>query len=361
MRTANKGEWSELYTLFKLLGEKKIHAGDGELKKLEEYYPILNVLRVEENRCMEYFIDKDIVIITRDKQEVTRIKVSDFLEQSKELFSRIKQGSERKGAFEIPSIEEFLQKIRCKKIKAQALDKADIHIVIHDYHTGLKPNLGFSIKSDAGSSPTLLNASNPTTFVFEVAGGNIDDDSVMRINSIKSKKKLQDRVNAIVAQGSQLKFARIPNSTFEGNLRMIDSHLPEIIGWMMADSYLARNTKIKHATERIQKANPLNYNLSGGHDFYGYKIKSLMVCATLGMLPATPWSGRYEATGGYIVVKEDGDLICFHIYDRNLLEDYLFNNTKFETPESSRYEMGKIYKIEDKYYFNLVLQIRFIK
>lgn len=85
-----------------------------------------------------------------------------------------------------------------------------------------------------------------------------------------------------------------------------------------------------------------------------------MVCIALGMLPATRWNGKYEATGGYIVVKSDGDVICFHIYDRNLLEDYLFCNTKFETPKSSRYEMGQIYKRGDKYFFNLILQIRFI-
>lgn len=47
MITANKGEWSELYVLFKLLGEKKVHAGDGNLNKLEAYYPVLKVLRDE--------------------------------------------------------------------------------------------------------------------------------------------------------------------------------------------------------------------------------------------------------------------------------------------------------------------------
>ena len=29
-KTANKGEWSEIYVLFKLLGEKKVFAGDGD-------------------------------------------------------------------------------------------------------------------------------------------------------------------------------------------------------------------------------------------------------------------------------------------------------------------------------------------
>ena len=51
--TGNKGEWSEIYTLFRLLGEGKVHAGDENLNKLELYYPILNVIR-EESKKYEY-------------------------------------------------------------------------------------------------------------------------------------------------------------------------------------------------------------------------------------------------------------------------------------------------------------------
>ena len=358
--TANKGEWSELYVLFKLLSDKRIYAGDGNLNKLEAFYPVLSVLRDELTRNLEYSINNDIVIVTEDGYEVSRINVTDFIGQSEILFSSIQNAPKGKGAFEIPSINDFLGKIHCQKIKAKSSDKADIHVVIHDYHTGMKPKLGFSIKSDAGSSPTLLNASKPTTFVYEVVCNSFNDEKMNTINAIGGRRKLQDRVNAIAEMGGVLKFANIPNSIFESNLRMIDSYLPEIIGWMIADSYLVRDMNIRRAVDRIRNSNPLNYNLTDGHDFYGYKLKALMVCTALGMLPATQWNGRYEATGGYIVVKEDGDVICFHLYDRNLLEDYLFYNTKFETPKSERYEMGNIYKIGDKYFFNLILQIRFI-
>ena len=40
--TANKGEWSELYVLFKLLGEKKLYAGDGDLNRLDAFYRFSN-------------------------------------------------------------------------------------------------------------------------------------------------------------------------------------------------------------------------------------------------------------------------------------------------------------------------------
>lgn len=62
--SGNKGEWSEIYALFRLLGEGKVHAGDADMNKLDLYYPILNVIR-EESKRYEYKpdIEQNIVII----------------------------------------------------------------------------------------------------------------------------------------------------------------------------------------------------------------------------------------------------------------------------------------------------------
>lgn len=359
MITANKGEWSELYVLFRLLGDKKIHAGDGDLNKLDVYYPVLKVLRDELQRHLEYYLDSDIVVISEDGKEFSRIKTDRFLEESKLLFSNIQDGGTGVGAFEIPALDDFLQKIHCEKVKAKSLDKADIHIVIHDYHTGMTPNLGFSIKSEAGASPTLLNASLATRFVFEVTGDSMSDTLMEEINGINTKSKAMDRITSLYESNCQLKYKTVPNSTFRGNLLMIDSNMPNILGWLLQDCYRIKNLKINAAVERAKIVNPLHYELDEGHDQYGYKVKALMVATALGMLPATTWSGRYDATGGYIVVKGDGDVVCFHIYDRNMLEDYLFKNTKFETPSTTRHNFGYVYKEDGKYYFDLILQIRF--
>ena len=43
----NKGEWSEIYTLFKLLGDGKVYAGDANMNKMEIFYPIMEILREE--------------------------------------------------------------------------------------------------------------------------------------------------------------------------------------------------------------------------------------------------------------------------------------------------------------------------
>ncbi len=363
MISANKGEWSELYVMFKLLGEKRLYDSDVNLNKLETFYPIVNIIRYELKRKKDYTIDgiSNIVIITeKDKKEVIRVSTCEFLEEANKLLDKIKTGGNTmKGAFEIPEIEPFMRNINCEKIKAQSTEKADIYIILHDYHTNITSKFGFSIKSDLGNSPTLLNASQATKIRYQLVDGKMNDDTAKSINSKLGKTKLQERMKAIHDKGCRLQFSSIPNDIFRGNLQMIDSSMPEIIAWMLGNSYFEGKKNFKEALERINEVNPMHFDMQNGHKFYEYKIKSLMTAVALGMLPATPWSGYLEATGGYLIVKENGEVVCFHIYNRNVLEDYLINNTKFDTPDSKRYNMGKIYREGDRYYFDLVLQIRF--
>lgn len=79
------------------------------------------------------------------------------------------------------------------------------------------------------------------------------------------------------------------------------------------------------------------------------------------MTPAKAWTGRYNATGGIIIVKEDGELVCYHIYNKNEFEDYLVKNTRFEQASTTRYNFGKLYKEKESILIKLNLQIRFLK
>ena len=76
-------------------------------------------------------------------------------------------------------------------------------------------------------------------------------------------------------------------------------------------------------------------------------------------MPGKPWNGRYDANGGYIVVKESGDILCYHFYDRNRFEDFLYNNAYLERSSTRRHEYAQIVKEEDgTLSFKLNLQIR---
>lgn len=41
------------------------------------------------------------------------------------------------------------------------------------------------------------------------------------------------------------------------------------------------------------------------------------------MKPAKPWDGLDEQTVAYIIVKADGEILAYHIYNRNFFEQYL--------------------------------------
>ena len=53
------------------------------------------------------------------------------------------------------------------------------------------------------------------------------------------------------------------------------------------------------------------------------------------MMPSKEWDGQYEANGGYVIVKEDGDVLAYYIYNRGAFETYLLNNTKLERGSTS--------------------------
>ncbi len=130
---------------------------------------------------------------------------------------------------------------------------------------------------------------------------------------------------------------------------------------MVYSFYTSTNTKLIDLVADIAIKNPINFDVSEHHPFYLYKVKRLLTDIALGMMPSKVWTGELEATGGYLVVKEDGEILAYHIYNRNDFEDYLFNNTKLDTASTTRYEFGVIYEQDDVQFINLNLQIRFIK
>lgn len=355
--TGNKGEWSEIYAFFRLLGEGKVHAGDADLNKLDLYYPILSIIR-EESKRYEYKPnqDKHIVVVDEDGHVFVRISMDKFMSESKMLLSAIKESKQR--AFAVPSTESFMGKIGCTKLKAPSKDKADIHIVIHDLHTSMTHNLGFSIKSQLGSPSTLLNATEATNIRYLVVGKEMNDKELQEINSIEDHLP---RMQALVEKGYKLQYSDIEHQTFKNNLLFLDTCMPEFIAaCLICDSMPNSTSKIKDAVELVAKQNPFGFTGNDVIAFYEHKMKVLLLDAALGMTPAKEWKGRYDANGGYLVVRKDGEIVCYHFYNPNDVEDYLYNNTRFERGSRSRHHFGSLYRGDDgKVYIKLNLQIRF--
>lgn len=359
MLTGNKGEWSEIYTLLKIISDKNLFSGDSDLKKIESLiFPIIKILRDESNGTYEYAYESDLVIIKGTDEEF-RIPITEFQKKAAILLSKLKETTS--ATFSIPEIETFIKSFNCISIKAKSSIKSDIRIVIHDQRTGTTPELGFSIKSQLGSASTLLNAGKTTNFIFEITNSLLTESQIQEINGIESKSKIKDRITKIKEFKGTLDFKQTENSIFGNNLTLIDSLLPQILGEIIYLFFTSQHSKTVDLVNEISKINPLNFNFETGHPFYSYKIKRFLTDIALGMMPSKVWTGKLDATGGYLVVKEDGEILCYHIYNRNEFEEYLLNNTKFETASSTRHDFGSVYELNNKQYIKLNLQIRFIK
>ena len=355
--TGNRGEWSELYTLLRLLETGRLYAADDKLAIIDDvYFPVLKILRKErekeEEKQLVYEImepEKKIALFVNGEKAV-EIPQQELGKDARLLLYAIKAGGDR--AFEISGAEGIMQRLQCYKIKASGTEKADITVQIHDSNTGYKPIVGFSIKSDLGSAPTLLNASDATNFIYECKG--ISDEEANRINAIDTRNKILDRMAAV---GDRLKFAGAKNRKFADNLMLIDSMMDDILGEMLLPFYRGEASTVVGLVKLLEEKDHLKVRKKG---FYEYKIKKLLAAVALGMMPSKEWDGRDEANGGYIIVREDGECVAYHIYNRDEFEQYLLNNTKLERGSTTRHGFASIYEMEGKKYMNLNLQIRFV-
>lgn len=357
MITGNIGEWSELYVLLKLLADGKLYAADADLNKLNEVYsPLLKVFRQEiDTEEIEYRVDskKHEVELYINGDKIKRITSTWLSDAVSQLYAGIKSGNE-KGAFSIPASQKIMSEMHCKRIKAKTEDKADIKVQIHDTMTGRQNICGFSIKSDLGAAPSLLNASQQTNFIYRLE--NISSADMNEINSINTKTKIIDRIEKI-GKLSEFRFVCVDSETFSQNLTLIDSMMDDILGNLLIYFYRDGLSKLTDAVTALERDNPLGYAKPG---VYRYKVKKFLCAVALGMVPGKAWDGRDEANGGYIIVKKDGDVVTYHLYNRDNFETYLLNNTRFERPSTGRNKYAEIYDYEGEKRIRLNMQIRFI-
>lgn len=360
--SGNKGEWSEIYVFLRLLEMGKLYAADSELNKLDDvFYNIINIIRNENAGILEFRIDHVneliSVVNTETNIDLCNISINEFKENADKLYNEIV--SANTPSFSVEEVEAFLDSMNVNSLKAKSTDKADIRIKIHDINTGYESVQGFSIKSRLGGASTLINAGKTTNFIYEITGP-VNDNVMNTFNDCSKvfKNKFTYLKNTA---GCDIAYHGMENETFEDNLSLIDGDLPKICAYMLAEYYSSGVNTVQRSLNALIGSNPLNYNLSKGQPFYQYKFKKFLTDSALGMLPSKPWDGRADATGGYIIVREDSEVLCYHLFNRNEFENYLISNTKFETASTSRHDFGYIYEDNGRYFLKLNLQIRFIK
>lgn len=360
--SANKGEWSEIYAHFKLLADGKLYSGDAQLNKLTEiFFPIIQIMRLEkDNREYIYKISNDglmVDILAEGDFPLLSIPSESFAQIAQTLLEHILSAEET--TFSDEEVEGFMATVKMFKVKAK--DKSDIRMMIHNLRTDQSTSLGYSIKSRLGADSTLLNTNRDGTNFLFLVNGELSSEQIKRINSLPT---INARIDALYDYGGTLTYRGVVNPTLRNNLRYLDSDMHRIIAYCLFGyySHRAASSTVSDVAKFVSYCNPCDYPTNTGMDFYEHKLKQFLITFALGMTANKPWDGIIQANGGYIVVKEDGDIVCYHFYDRNQLEDYLFENTYFDTPSTSRHDHGSIIRdeTEDLLYIKFNIQIRFL-
>ncbi|MBS1571897.1 MAG: HpaII family restriction endonuclease [Bacteroidetes bacterium] len=341
-----------------------MYAADKDLNRNENiFYQILKIIRGKGNgQDYEYIRNEKIIIQDENGVLISEMAVAEAIEMTKKFYEGIAKGKTGDRAFNLDFAENVLEKFHTQSLSDERKQTADIRIVIHDPVTQYEPLLGFSIKSFIGSKPTLFNASKSSNLLFKISP-TLDEETKLQVNALDT---YGDRVKWLKENDYSLTFVKPDSKIFHATMELIDSRLPEIIGHLVLTSYLKKKNKITDLVQDLTTENPCNFAVETNPNFYDYKVKRFLTDAALGMKAGRIWNGTFNANGGYIIVKKDGDLVCYHIYNWNDFQEYLLKSTKIDYPDSkpTRCDFGRILDgveiAEDNgSYIKLNFQIRF--
>ena len=192
----------------------------------------------------------------------------------------------------------------------------------------------------------------------------IEDSAELQITGVDNLVSLETR-NANAAGAGQITIRDLIKSSLRmrperivvGEVRGGEAlGMPEIIGNMLLYFYTEDVKECDKLVDMLGDRDPLGY---GDAMMYTYKFKKFLCSCALGMKPAKPWDGLDEANGGYIIVKADGEILAYHIYNRNFFEQYLLDNTILERASTSRHDYMSLYEENGEMFIKLNLQIRF--
>lgn len=341
MSTYNIGEWSEYYVFLKILAERELTIKDIE----ERNYTVTKIYKEDK----EYEIqseNKDFVLVREGAVEYTvpTIEVADGARNILKEFDK-----KDSSTFAIPSVDTLTKKLKLKNIKSPATSKGDLKLKIYDSKTSKNHDLEFSIKSLISGKPTLLNASNHTSVYFKPT----HEVSVETQDKILEFKQIAKRIEYLESQNIKLEFSHMESDKFQRNVEMVDSQMPKLLSELFYASLFVKGKKMKKVVEYYSEKNGIS------EDYLSHKVKDMLVSIALGMVPKAKWSGLDSATGGYVVVQKNGEVICYDLSNRNQLREYLYQNTAFDTPSTSRYKAGVFSEIDHQQLFKLTIQIRF--
>lgn len=385
----NKGEWSEVYIFLKLLNDGKLYIADRNMNALKNVF--LNIVKILREQY-EYHTGQTIHIIYEGKEICSPIALTDIAKYKNEVWNLIQTRITGSSIVATEDITSFFTAMKISKLKAPAVRNStffggtqDITMEVMDYRSGINSIVGFSCKSSFSAEATLFNASKDNTnFLYEVSG-NINDELMNSFNNLFTTKNktnketgikelvndisIYDRMNLLVSKNCELNFIKICSKSAERNLILSGGkEMPELVAELVKYYYFtnlgqSKASGIREALNFACKENISNYDYPPDKlmNIYERKIGTLLYDMFTGMRFASEWDGKSSVNGGYIIVKDDGDVVAYHSTVTDEFKTFLIDQLGFESPSAKRHDYMQMYKEDGKYFVKLNLQIRFRK
>ena len=346
----NKGEWSELYAILYLLENRNLKIVDSELNVInDDLFIVQEIISERKEGNVVFFINSDSITPIIFAERGDSISVEQIREIRQYLYNAILNAETGLGSFDINFVRSWLQENQLDtKFKARSDMKKDITLKNQDTRSHQSIELAYSVKSQLGRPATILNASNHTDFCYKIL--NFPKNKINEINEINTATKLVDRIQCIKDLGGIIQFSNVKSSIFDFNLRLIDSQLPQVLGEILLLSYTSREKDLYKLFESTYR-NPI---------LARKKLRDFLFALSFGLFPGKQWDGKYSVNGGIILVSSDSNVYVLDmLYFEEEVERYLFNETKLDSPSSTRYNMLNLYEEDNEVYFTLNLQIRY--
>jgi type II restriction enzyme len=350
----NVGEWSELYTLGYLLDHGGAFAADENQNPIPEiFHKILQVFIAETANTPEtnYLLEEKEVVILIGGIEKNRVERSLISQKTKMMFAELVNG-EHSRTFQLETGNNLLNLLQRSRISASSSEhENDLELVLEDQATGVPTQrVGFNIKSQIGGRSTLLNASGATNFVYRVVpSGMTQPRGYPEFEHGKHRQNLAKLYEA----GYKLEFETIQNDIFYRNLTLLDMQFPSYLAKVLLQSYLTGIDSYQNVVQDIfdpqvaTSRQPI------------FKLKEFLGAVAMGLRPSTEWDGDTTKFSGILVVKANGEIVFYYLYNRKNFEEHLYKNVAFERPSTSRHRYGEIYSESGLDKMKLNLQIRF--
>jgi DNA (cytosine-5)-methyltransferase 1 len=345
----NKGEWTELLIILKLIVEQSIQLYDSKLETYQN--KIFRVLTIHGNNNTIVQLRKNSIEVFNNKNLIYSELIINIITKNN-IDNILNQIIQNTGTFKLIDVPQNIELniLPNLPIKSQSTNKTDITLDIENADTIGAFTSSFSIKSQLGGYPTLINASSGTNFIYKINNCQLNNERMQEINIIATRGKIKDRISKIKSLNGNLEFIATEKSTMAQNLNLIDSNLTDYVAEILLNYYSGAERMI----ESLISSNSLIFTELKTRK---YKIKKFLSAFALGAFPSKLWSGN-EESNGFIILKKDGNMGALHILYRNELEDYILQNSFLDTPSSTRNRFGTIYKEHNDYFIKLNLQIR---